>query len=185
MNCNLKAVLLSGLLAGLVAFVWSMISWMALPWHNATIKSFDNPPAVVQVLTQTVTKPGIYSYPAMTTHEKGLKPYVFAAITPNGFDCEKEMLPAMGLGLLINLIGFTLIAFLLSKTSGLGYWCKVVFTTLAAASGAIFVFTDSVWWKFDWAYTGLLFADHIIAAFLAGLLLAKLIQPKGSCETYV
>ena len=38
----------AGILGGLILFVWSMISWMVIPWHTKTLHSFTSETAITQ-----------------------------------------------------------------------------------------------------------------------------------------
>ncbi|MEQ1919893.1 MAG: hypothetical protein ABL955_11895, partial [Elusimicrobiota bacterium] len=45
---------------GLIAFAWSAVSWMALPFHDMTISRFADPASVVNVLSANAPHSGIY-----------------------------------------------------------------------------------------------------------------------------
>ncbi len=51
------------LAGGLVLFVWGIVYWMALPWHEGVFGQFQDEDAVASVLTQNAPQPGIYVYP--------------------------------------------------------------------------------------------------------------------------
>jgi hypothetical protein len=51
--------------AAVILFVWGALSWMVLPWHEATLKDLPNEPAIVGAMTENITEPGVYYFPAM------------------------------------------------------------------------------------------------------------------------
>ena len=56
----MKKLLAGTVLGGLTVFVWGTISWMALPWHHHTLKTFTNEAAVAQVVSQNAPSSGTY-----------------------------------------------------------------------------------------------------------------------------
>ena len=38
----MKNVIIPGVVAGFALFIWAAVSWMVIPWHNATINSMPN-----------------------------------------------------------------------------------------------------------------------------------------------
>ena len=78
-------------LGGIVLFLWGVISWMVLPWHNATLNGFDNQPAVEQAMRNTTAADGIYvipnpNGPKSEEHMRKLTegPFAFVAYSPDG-----------------------------------------------------------------------------------------------------
>ncbi len=68
-----KSLWKGALFGGLALFVWSTISWMVLPWHNATLNTFTNEDEVARVLKANASGRGIYVYPG-EHHTPGLTP---------------------------------------------------------------------------------------------------------------
>ena len=56
---NVTAVLAGGL----IAFIWSSISWMAIPWHQPTMNIFEDEESVGRVIKAAAPEAGIYTYP--------------------------------------------------------------------------------------------------------------------------
>jgi hypothetical protein len=74
-----------------------------------------------------------------------------------------------------SIVAGLLIAWLLSRTSGLRYWGKVGFVvTIAAVVTLLSYIPDWNWWSYSAAYTGAQIIDVIVGWFLGGLVLAKL-----------
>ncbi len=179
------------ILAALVAFIWSWISWMALPFHNQSLNKFQNEDVVSLALKSNAPKSGIFILPfcnkddkdlskeekqaAMDTHMTKVKegPYAFVSIMPDGI--EFDMGKAMAIGFLKDVIVAFLLIWLLSKTSGLSFIGKVGFVKIAALSGAIVsILPNWIWWGFPTDFIVLALIDVAIAWGLAGCVIAKL-----------
>ena len=164
-----------GVLAGIVLFIWSAVTWMALPWHKTTLNSFTNEKAVVEVIKVNATKSGMYFLPAKgmeATDQKFTGPMIFTSIHLEG------MPPSMAMQMLTGLIGEIIAAmfvgWLLLKTSGLNYFQRVGFVVVFAIAASIVADLGNWnWFAFDTNYTLVLIADTVIGWFLAGLVLAK------------
>lgn len=70
--------LLSGILAGLLMFAWSAVSWMGLPFHGASLNNFptaaadaDAPKGESSIAKLRLPKSGVYHYPGFPHHEDG------------------------------------------------------------------------------------------------------------------
>jgi hypothetical protein len=47
-----------------VYFIWGMVSWMVLPWHDKTIKPLPEEQLITDTLKIVVTEPGMYFFPS-------------------------------------------------------------------------------------------------------------------------
>src|SRR5262245_52059256 len=90
-------------LASVAFFVWSAISWMALPWQRAQFKPFVNEDRMADILDEQAPGAGIYGlpgephYPAGATREQRAAidlaayerlqrgPVVFAIVSRSGY----------------------------------------------------------------------------------------------------
>ncbi len=176
-----KKLLLGSLLAGLVLFAWGAVSWMVLPWHNATFETLDDPQAVETAangLKSFFKKPGIYLFPSPTeTTKERLEegPFAFISIVPEGIN--RNIAVEMVSTLANNIIAALLIGLLLLKTSGLNYWQRVGFVVgIVLVASLLCHIPYWNWWKFSVGYTAVTIADLLIAWFLGGLVLAKCCQ---------
>ncbi|MDA0772013.1 MAG: hypothetical protein O3C63_03625 [Cyanobacteria bacterium] len=171
MKCS--CIYKTAMLTGLAVFAWGMISWMALPWHSMTIKSFKNEQAVQLSLLQNIDskEPAIYSLPSMENHE-ATGPFAFIALNPMGL----KMSPVMMLkGLATQILIAFLITWLLMQTTGLNYWGKVRFVTVIGLVTAIVASVPNMnWWGFGLDYSLVMLVDQVIAWFLGGSVVAKL-----------
>ena len=167
----MKTYIKSGVLAGIVLFFWGAFSWMVLPWHDATLHRFVDGQAVSNGLQDNALQSGIYVTPMGMDHA-GQQAYVFASVHLEGM--PSSMVPALIISLCIQIIAAILIAYLLSKTTGLTYYNRVRFVALfGLAAGIVTHLPYWNWFCFDATYTIVMMADLVIGWVLAGLVLAK------------
>lgn len=181
-----KKVITATVLGGVSVFVWGMISWMLLPWHKTTFNEFKDESAVVQTISENVDKTGIYLRPYTNDFTGAAKaefdekykagPRLFVIYTKEGGD--PTMKPQMIMGFLTQLAAAFLISLLLWSASGLSYGGRVLFVTGAGLLTGILGYMPSyIWWNFPLDFVLVGIADQIIAWFIAGLLMAKIIRP--------
>jgi hypothetical protein len=183
----LKSLILGTILGGLVAFVWSSISWEVLPWHEKPMLSFQNDEEVSAMIRTHTVKSGVYILPGssmegvaseqkkaaqaalMQKMQKG--PVMFAAIRRDGFGSYTQ-------GLVIQLLSLMAAAFLLTwlalQTGGLSYGKRVLFLAVVGlAAGVITELPYWNWWGFSGMYTAVMIADAALTWLFAGLVIAK------------
>jgi hypothetical protein len=181
-----KSIWLGGVLAGVAVFAWGFLSWVVLPMHEASFLKFKDEAAVTAVIAANAPAAGVYLLPnehadaaAMETPEvrqqrmdAAMKQWETGptALMAIRFGAT----PYISIGLITQIVGALLIAFLLSKTSGLGYWGKVGFTVLVGVTvGVLSLVPEWNWWGFSASYVGATFIDYVVGWFLGGLVLAK------------
>jgi hypothetical protein len=191
----LKPLVLGTILGGLVAFVWSSISWEVLPWHGKPILSFQNDEEVSAVIRTHAVKSGVYILPGgpsmdgMTSEQKKAAqatlmeemqkgPVMFAAIRRDGFGSYTW-------GLVIQLLSLMAAAFLLTwlalQTSGLSYAKRVLFLgVVGLAAGVITELPNWNWWGFSGSYAAVMIADGTLTWLIAGLVIAKVCKPRAA-----
>jgi hypothetical protein len=59
----MKSLVLGTILGGLVAFLWSSVSWEVIGWHEKTLQTFQNEDEVSAVIASHATKSGVYLLP--------------------------------------------------------------------------------------------------------------------------
>ena len=184
----LKSLVLGTILGGLVAFVWSSVSWEVLGWHEKTLVKFQNDDEVSSVIASHATQDGTYILPGMPSTEgttpeqkknaqaalmekmqKG--PIMIAAVRRGGFG-------SFGRGLIIQLLSLMAAAFLLTwlllQTRGLSYARRVAFLAIVGLTASVIVdLPNWNWWGFSGAYTAVNLADSTITWLIAGLVIAK------------
>ena len=181
----MKPVLLGGILGGIVLFAWSAISWMVLPWHNASFSRFNQEKVVEVVLQSNAPQKGIYLLPSTehgTAQEKkeaqewaAKGPFAFVVMSPNGWG-SMPLHMAAGLGIQIFGAGLVTGLLLLVKKPETSFAEKLGFVILfASAAGVVCHFPFWNWWGFSVRFTLLSLADLLIGWFLAGLVIAKVV----------
>ena len=184
----MKKIILPSLLAAVVIFIWTSISWMVIGWHMVDIKNLPDE-SVVKELDATISEPAIYVYPGYPTDqsESGMEawtekhlagPLFFMVYHPEGSD----PMPA-GIfinGFILNFITAFFAATLLFMTlaQNPSYWRRVTFVVLLGVfAGLMYPFAEWNWWNFPLGYTLVNVADGILTWFFAGLILAWRIRP--------
>jgi hypothetical protein len=189
----LKSLVLGTILGGVVAFIWSSISWEVLPWHEQGFHNFQNDEEVSAVIASHITESGNYILPGrppmegmnaeqkkalettlMAKMQKG--PIMFAAIRRGGFGSFAAGLIKQ---FLILAAGAFLLTWLLLQTSGLGYGQRVIFLAVAGlAASVVSDLPNWNWWGFSGSYTAVMVADSTLTWLFAGLVVAKVARGK-------
>jgi hypothetical protein len=184
----LKSLVLGTLLGGLMAFVWSTVSWEVLGWHEKTLVKFQNDDEVSTVIASHATEDGTYILPGapstegmsaeqkknvqaalMQKMQKG--PIMIAAVRRGGFGSFSRGLIIQVLSLMAAAL---LLTWLLLQTSGLSYGRRVAFLAIVGLAASVIVdLPNWNWWGFSGAYTAVNLADSTITWLVAGLVIAK------------
>jgi hypothetical protein len=189
----LRSLVLGTILGGLVAFVWSSVSWELLGWHEKTLVSFQNDDEISALIALHAPKDGTYILPGMPPTEgmtaeqqKAAKaalmekmqrgPIMIAAVRRGGFG-------SFARGLIIQVLSLMAAAFLLTwlllQTSGLSYGRRVAFLAIAGLAASVIVdLPNWNWWGFSGVYTAVNLIDFTITWLLAGLVIAKVAKPR-------
>lgn len=183
-----------GLSGAIILFIWGMVSWMVLPWHNMTMSGFKDEAAIEKIILEQAPSKGVYilpywnckADPAMSKEEKKALmeqncvkmmkgPFAFAVINPQG--TGMSMNASMIGSFVIQLIGALLVTALLSKANIQNYFCRVIFTTMfGLAAGVVCFLPGWNWWGFPVNYTLISILDLVVGWFLAGLVLAAIVK---------
>lgn len=176
----MKPLLLSSILAAIVAFAWGAFSWTVLPWHHT--KSFANDAEVAAVIAKNATAPGVYLVPAekggapeamkewQVQAENG--PFMFAVVRPGKASISMGRLLAGSL--MIQFVGAFLISALILCARPMRYWVRVLFVVLVALAGGVLSHLPAWnWWEVPTAWVLVELTDLAIAWFLAGMVIAR------------
>jgi hypothetical protein len=189
----IRSLVLGTILGGLVAFIWSFISWELLPWHEKALQSFHNEDEVSAVIASHITKSGSYILPgapsqegltseqkkaaqdiAMQKWQKG--PVMFAAIRSAGFGSFPARLIIQ---MLYQMAAALLLTWLLLQTTGLSYARRVAFCGVAGLAASVIAdLPNWNWWGLSGTYTAVNLVDYTLTWLLAGLVIAKVAKPK-------
>jgi hypothetical protein len=154
----MKSCIVSSLIAATVVFFWGAFSWMVLPWHMMTFSMSQNDAEISAAFEKAIPAPGVYMYPGFshnpnaTKEEKQAAMEEYKAKKMRGMSgllvMNKSHDEGMGKYMLISwitqFIGALLLAYLLGATHITSYWCKVLFVTVAAGTGAMLVLVAEV-----------------------------------------
>jgi hypothetical protein len=188
----MKKVILGGVLAGVVLFLWGGFSHAVLPLGEVGVKSLptDKEAAVLEALSGAVSERAVYFYPgidmkAATPEQQEAWSQKYAA-GPGGiivFDPHPGEHGASGMGggtqlateALTNILAALLAAWILSHLApGLSFGKRAL---LAASLGLLITLdVDASYWNWYGFPTNYLFAqlaDHVAGWSLAGLVLAR------------
>lgn len=178
----LKSLVLGGVLGGALVFIWGAVSWMVLPWHDATLNRFTNEDVVSVTLDAYAPDTGVYMLaPGMDEEGKPIADVepgrvVFAAIQKP----MPSMNPAMLKGLVSSILAAILVTWLVLKAGLPGYGqrvlCVVIFAAAASLAGIV---PNWIWWGFGADYTLVSVADMLISWGLAGLAIAWVARPSA------
>lgn len=180
-------VIVGAILGTVVLYVWGMVSWMVLPWHNATMQPVPDEKNLVAQIEHKMPGAGLYYFPdwpedqseqAMAAfnrrHERG--PVGFIIKAAGG----PVMAPSvMATGALIDLIAAMIAAWLLWLARGSlpTYAHRVGFLLLMGLF--VGVVADATYWNwmhFPADYSVVMIADRGVAFLLAGLVIAILVR---------
>ena len=170
---DMRNIILGTVVGAVILFVWGMVSWQVLGWHQAVAKQFVDEVAVGRVLKENAREPGIYYLPYSAQDHKPGEPAAFVNVLPNGVDVS------VGSLLLTAFVGDIFAALLaillLQSTGGLTYPARLGFmVAIGFAIGFISHFPYWNFFSFPLSYTLVTIADSTAAWFLAGLAMAKI-----------
>jgi hypothetical protein len=163
--------------ASVVLFVWTALSWMLLPWHEAAIAPFPVEEPIRQALTGAPA--GIYLLPDPKKVEQNpgqpvAGPHVFAAVSPT---VQTSMAPMMGAHFVFQFLASLLAVWIAAQIPSAGFWRIVcVFSCFGAISSLAALLPFWNWWSFTSAYVGGEVADQLAGWTLAGLAAGRLIR---------
>ena len=173
-----KRAIVGAVAGGLIAYLWGAVSWMVLPWHTATLRTFTNEITVANVVRRNAPKAGVYL----------LSPYHWKNLTPEQktvpkgfmlFGVVRHSSPAMPLyylrGLFISIVAAFLIGCLLMQVPGT-FTARVGFVALLAlTAGVLTRLPDWNWWSFSSGFAIMALVDLVVGWTLAALAMARLI----------
>jgi hypothetical protein len=181
-----KSLLKSGLIGGLVVFIWGLISWMILPWHQQCFHSFKHEERVASAIKDNAPMKGIYIIPYTFSHdenssskemdrsmekmEKG--PFVFAAVVPEGLGLQG--VKPLIFSFFFQVIGALILSWMFLQAKGLTLKKKVWMGCLFGIGvGVLGVFPAWNWVGFSLGYVMMHMVDLVIGWSLAGYVLAR------------
>lgn len=172
-----KTLFRCGIVGGVIVFLWTMVSWMVLPFHSGGMKKFVDESEVVSTITQYGPKDGIYVIPSMRDRQHEAKDQTFVFVNLKRGVNFGEMGKPMAFGVFVQIVSAMLITYLLLKTKAMKYWNRVFFVTIIGLiAGLIGVLPAWNWWYFPTSWILLDVFDLIVGWFLGGMVIAKLLK---------
>ncbi len=189
----MKKKLLGALVGAVIAFAWGYVSWQVLPWHEWSMKSFEQGgAAVTDAIKKEALTSGLYSLPNFdkdartdkAKHEAWMKqahegPAAFVAVRLEGmrFDLIGTLVGQFITQFLVAFLG----VWLLTKTIIVPVVQKAVFISVVVASG-VFLFNMGGWIWCGIPSVSVLIAvvDALVAWFLAGLGMGVIMKPRNA-----
>jgi hypothetical protein len=187
-------ILFTGVLGGIVMFIWTSIAHMALPLGEAGIREIPNESAVLSAMQSNIgEQTGLYIFPGpgvgknATRQEKNEAMKRMSekmAANPSGILMYHapgrpfEFGKWLGIEFGTELLEAILVVFLLAQTRMVSFAGRVGFVLVAGIVAAI---TTNVsywnWYGFPGAYTASYILTQIVGFFLVGIV-AALLLPK-------
>ena len=138
----LKTLAKGALIGGLVFFVWTNISWMAIGWHNSYMSAVPDEVVFAEAIRAKIPASGLYFIPwhdgssdwdeVRKKTEQG--PFAYMMITPGGK--SMSMAPFMIRSLIWNCLLALIMTWLLRQTSGLSLVGRVGFVGAVGLTGS-------------------------------------------------
>jgi len=192
-------ILLSGILGGIVMFIWTSIAHMALPLGEAGIREIPNESAVLSAMQSNIgEQTGLYIFPGpgvgknATRQEKNeamKRMTEKMAANPSGILMYQapgrpfEFAKRLGIEFGTELVEAILVVCLLAQTRIVSFAGRVGFVLVAGILAAI---TTNVsywnWYGFPSAYTAGYMLIQIVGFFLVGIV-AAMMMPKRAPVT--
>ncbi len=201
--------LLTGILAGLIMFAWTAVSWMALPLHAAALNNFptattdaDLPMGESSIDQLQLPKSGVYHYPGFPHHEDGspvsdaelnkmferMKAGPTISLLVYHADGREPFPPknfAIGIGSCIVASWIATWLTWLAAPRLRSYGRRVLFVTALGAFVFFAFYAQSwLWWGYSSEFGIAGTIDIIVAPMLAGLVIAKLVNANSNAAQH-
>lgn len=185
----MKRILLAGILAGVVVFVFSAIHHMVLPTGHMGLKTLPNEEPVLAAMRAGIPDKGLYIFPGVDMSRKPtdeeMKAWTEKYVTgPTGIlvyspGGEQPMMPRqLSSELLTDILAGCIAAFVVSLTTA-PFGRRVLLVTLLGVFAWLAVtMSYGIWYRFPGAYVLGEGIDQIVGWFLGGLAIAWIYRSK-------
>lgn len=164
---------------GLIVFIWSSVSWMALPFHEKSIVAL--PEAAKTSITENISRTGVYILHNDPAADRSA-PFVFLSFNEGGWSSMGAMMFA---GLLLFSMGAFFWTWILGKIPGLTMKSSALYGVMFGLSvGVLGAGSNWVWWKFPSGFTLLYVLDDVIAWTIASVVIARWCQASACAITF-
>lgn len=165
-------ILVTALVASSIVFVWGLISWKALPWHQQVLLPFQDTESMGDIVDTIAEKNGMYVYPYIEESDQQLdtlkSPFIFTSICKNGkrFYMKQQMLISFGIQFLLAFV----LVMLLKISQIKSFNQKYLFVFIWAIGLAIVsTLPNWNWWGYSNSYTLVSILDLLVGWLLSGL----------------
>lgn len=181
----MKKTLLAGLVGGIIVFFWGAVSWMALPFHSASLNNMPQPSAEVESFLADLGESGIYHFPGLPPSNDQMAEYTERMrrgprVTKMVYRAEgsEPFLPANFVINISSSIGAALVAAALLAAAGIaGYGRRVLFVAALGLFATLAQTVPSwVWWSYPTDFAIAEVVDALMAWALAGLAIARIVR---------
>ena len=196
----MKRILIGGVAGGIVLFVWGLVSWMTLPWHQ--MEMLPGQEAIAQSMRDAEVPSGVYAMPwvdeeameqmseeektaAMAAfteaHERG--PLAFIVYSSEGGSVMPIMSMIVGLILDIILAGVAALMLAMAAPALPGFPGRVFFVLMLGVYTAFAThMMNWNWMSYPLGFSLEMAGDTVVAALLLGIVLAIIIRPLGDLD---
>lgn len=186
-----KRVIISGVIGGIVFFMWGFVSWAVASWHNDTIVSHAGITAVIDDAEAHLPGTGVYYFPPMPddhedqaamdaweqAHREG--PIGMLFWRPDGMEPIAPSTLAKGLLLDVAMAMIAAVLLCLALPSLPSYGVRVCYVAGIGVLAAMATrFTDAIFMAFPGRYTMGQAIDGIVGWVFVGLVLAMIVKPR-------
>jgi hypothetical protein len=185
-----RKIILGGIAGGVAMWLWSAVSWMALPWHASALLAFQEEATVERAVVAGAPQSGMYLLPYPHDPSAGADadaqeraaqrmfagPTILAAVR---LGPSRSFGMLLGMQLLIYAAGAAVGTALLLAARLQSYGARVLFFAGIGLAVAIVGHLPAWnWWSFSPHYTLVEVADSVIGWTLAGLAVGKIAAVK-------
>jgi len=137
-----KRVLLSAVLGGVAMFLWSSSAHMVLPLGEAGVQQIEKEDRLLAALQSTLTAPGFYMFPKMSSNNSPAEYYARIANGPSGmmvYFPKRDFAfgKLLGTEFIVELIQASIAAWLLSMTMVATFGGRLGIYALAGVIAAV------------------------------------------------
>jgi hypothetical protein len=175
------------LLGGLTLFLWGMVSWMVIPWHDSTMKYLPQEQLITDTLKTVVHDRGVYFFPSDKTAEGHRNqtewseryrrgPVGFLVFSPQGMEPmgASTFLFAIITDLIISFLVLYFLSLCRERVATVKTRVKVT-SLLGALVGVVAHVSYWNWFHFPVDYTMIAVVDTIVSFALLGLVISKFV----------
>ena len=180
-------LLVAGLVAGLVVFLWGAFSHMVLPLGEVGVKTIPNEDAVIELLGSSMTEPGLYLFPGAGAHgsaseqdafmEKYRRGPVGAIVFKPGPAGDPMPPTRLLMQLFTEILSALAAAWVVARVPG-PRWSRIgVVVMMGVFAWLAMAVPYWNWYAFPADFTLAALVERVVAGFLAGFVVTWFVKP--------